>query len=193
VRRPRIVGEESPAGFEPRVQVPVIPRIGLPIGRIREQREGCGSRIQAEQPQRGCLLASGRHTNREPVDLTATRRSRARRSLSQIRPNESAAPSSPPGGDAIAVHPCWAWRRKPRGKAGERLNPRLASALSSAGFHPGNCRPRKSAEAFPKTSRSAPPAALDSREAAPNAAGTAALLYACTVLPPVSGGKPIHT
>lgn len=49
----------------------------------------------------------------------------------------------------MAAQPCWPCRRKPRGNAGDRLNSRLASALSSASFHPGNCDRRN----IPKRSR----------------------------------------
>src|SRR5579871_6161224 len=72
----------------------------------------------------------------------ATRRSRDRKYASQIRPNVSTAAASPSDGHAMAAQPCWPWRRKARGNAGERLYSRFASALSSARFHSGNWRRR---------------------------------------------------
>ena len=53
----------------------------------------------------------------------------------------------------MAAHACCPWRRKARGKAGERLCSRLGSVDSSASVHSGNWRRRNSRKRSRKTSR----------------------------------------
>ena len=66
----------------------------------------------------------------------------------------------------MAAQPCWPWRRKARGNAGERLCSRFGSALTSASCPLGKLAAEEEAEALAEDQPAALAAQLGARAAA---------------------------